>query len=413
MNNVSQNNVSETDVSSSLAAALGDVRARLLDDGHLVKAVAAGRRRNEHPTYRRVELRWVDLRDGRRLQLVRYDERQAFTRNVEPAGAAQAVDEVLAEPYANWHVTSTDGTLQLRVTKRGQAQVHHGPAAVDAPERTHDRRKPRLVDPSEPFLRAVGISDAQGRVKPSRQAKFRQVEEFLRALQPVVDDAVTAAGSEPLRVVDLGCGNAYLTFAAYRWLQDSAADTQVRLTGVDVKAQARDHNADVAGQLGWADSVSFVEGTIADVQLEAAPHLVLALHACDTATDDALARAVEWGAPVVLAAPCCHHDLQRQLRAGSAAPAPYGLATRHGILRERLADVLTDTVRATILRLLGYRVDVIEFVDSKHTPRNALLRAVYTGAPPTPELVEEYRRLVADWRIEPALATRLGARLPA
>ena len=395
-----------------LLPALEQVRADVLDEEGLIRAVAAGRRRGERPVYRRAELRWVDLREGRRLQLVTYDDQQAFTRNLDVAQATEAVTELLRQPYGNWHVETTAGTVQLRVTKNGAAQVHRsGPPAGTTPGRLHDRTKERLLDPGDPFLRAVGISDAQGRIKPSRMDKYRQVEEFLRALEPVLDRARSAAGDGPLRVVDLGCGNAYLTFAAYRWLTDRHG-LAVQLVGVDVKAQARRRNTELTTELGWADSVRFAEGTIEDADVGFTPHLVFALHACDTATDDALARAVRWEAPVILAAPCCHHDVQRQL-ASVETPAPYGLVDRHGILRERFADVLTDALRAELLRLVGYRVDVVEFVESKHTPRNTLLRAVRTGAAPDPARAAEYIELITQWRLRPALHVRLGSEVGA
>ncbi len=382
----------------------------ILDSDRLVRAVASGRRRGEHPTYRRVEFRWVDLRRGRHLQVVSYDDRQAFTRNVEPASSAATIGEFLDEPYGNWHVETVDSTLQLRATKKGDAQVHRSGTEGRAPDRDHDRHKARRIDPSDGFLRAVGISDANGAIKPTMTSKYHQVEEFLRALEPVLPVAEQAAGDAPLRVVDLGCGNAYLSFAGYRWLT-SARGRDVRLVGVDVKAQARRRNAALAADQGWDRDIQFVEGTIDGVQLDEPPHVALALHACDTATDDALARAVRWRTPVILAAPCCHHDLQDQLRRAGSVPEPYGLVARHGILRERWADVLTDTFRATILRLLGYRVEVIEFVDSVHTPRNTLLRAVRTGAEPDPALVGDYLRLVREWAVRPALADRLSDRL--
>jgi hypothetical protein len=134
---------------------------------------------------------------------------------------------------------------------------------------------------------------------------------------------------------------------------------------------------------------------------------VLALHACDTATDDALARAVAWKAPVVLAAPCCHHDIAAQLRR-APTPAPYAMLVRHGILRERFADTLTDALRASLLRLEGYRVDVMQFVESAHTPRNTLLRATRTGDVGDPGLRAEYDELVGSWSVRPALAELLG-----
>jgi hypothetical protein len=177
------------------------------------------------------------------------------------------------------------------------------------------------------------------------------------------------------------------------------------MTGVDVKAQARERNTKLALRLG-ADGLRFVEADIASVALDPAPEVVLALHACDTATDDALARAVQWRAPVVLAAPCCHHHLQAQLRR-HPPPEPYGLLTRHAILRERLADTLTDTARSALLRLHGYRVDVVEFVDSAHTPRNTLLRAVRTGAAGR-QVRADYDALVAQWQVTPRLAELAG-----
>jgi hypothetical protein len=180
----------------------------------------------------------------------------------------------------------------------------------------------------------------------------------------------------------------------------------VHLTGVDVKQQSSDHNSAVAAQLGL--DMDFVVGTIAEAQLEQRPDVVLALHACDTATDEALARASEWEAALVLAAPCCHHDVAAQLRK-APTPAPYSLLTRHGILRERFADTLTDALRASILRILGYRVDVVEFVESAHTPRNTLLRAVRTGAAlPDGSVRGEYDDLVATWQVQPRLAELVG-----
>jgi SAM-dependent methyltransferase len=406
-------------VPEPLLPALALVRETVLDPDRLVRAVAAGRRKGQRPSWRRAELRWVELRDGRRLHVVTDDETQSFTRNVVAAEAAATVDALLAEPFGNWHVDTATESLQLRVTKRGEVQLHRGaPAArlaARSPEasvdRAHDRVKARLLDPGDPLLRELGISDPTGRVKPSRHDKYRQVEEFLRALEPVLDKAREAAGHGSLRVVDLGCGNAYLTLAAYRRLTDGLG-IDVELVGVDVRAQARERNAEIAARLGWADRVRFVEGTIEAAEVDPPPHLVLALHACDTATDDALARAVRWAAPVVLAAPCCHHDVQAQLRQ-AVAPAPYGVVTRHGILRERFADVLTDALRAAVLRILGYRVDVVEFVASVHTPRNVLLRAVRTGTAARAEQRADYVGLVEAWSVTPALQRRLAAEVEA
>ena len=388
---------------------LARLRELVLDDEHLVRALASGRRRGQaEPRWRRVELRYVDLAAGRRLQVTAYDDTQAHVSNHEDAGAA--LDELLGEPFSNWHVETTTHTHQLRVTKKGRPLIHSAARAEPvAPDRGHDHAKQRLLPPDHPVLQALGISDAQGRVKPSRQAKYRQVEEFLRALSVAIEDA-TSAGKlrvptpeEPLQLVDLGCGNAYLTFAAHAWLRDQMP---VRLVGVDVKEQSRQHNTDVARALGVSDELTFLAAGIREVALEVHPDVVLALHACDTATDDALLRAVGWEAELVLAAPCCHHDISQQLRE-NPTPVGYTSLTRDGILRERLADTLTDALRAGILRQVGYRVDVVEFVDSVHTPRNTLLRAVRTGSAPSRQARDEYDELVSTWHLTPQLAELL------
>lgn len=401
-------------MSEPLPGALARVRAALLDPDTLVRAVASGRRRAAEPPWRRVELRYVDLKAGRHLQATSYDATQAHTANHavgDPAGAA--VDALLEAPYGNWHVETTTRTLQLRVTKKGEAVVHEAAreTAVEA-DRGHDREKDRLLPADDPVFRALGLSDAQGRLKPSRQAKYRQVEEFLRLLDATISDA-RAKGhlrrptvEDPLRIVDLGCGNAYLTFAAQRFLT-TVRGLPVVVTGVDVKEQSREHNSAVAASLGV--DARFEVGTIGGVALDPAPEVVLALHACDTATDDALAQAVGWGASVVLAAPCCHHDIAAQLRR-APVPAPWTLLTRDGILRERLADTLTDGLRAALLRAEGYRVDVVQFVESKHTPRNTMLRAVRTGRSRDAAVRAEYDDLVATWSVRPRLAELLDAR---
>jgi SAM-dependent methyltransferase len=372
----------------SLDDTLADVRALLLDPT-LTRAVAAGRRRGHTPSVTRAELRPVTLKGGAHLQIVTDDGSRPYTRNVAlGAEAAAAVDALLAEPFGNWHVETTTATVQVRVTKKGDAQVHRSAAVAAPAPQQHDRAKQWLLDPGDPLFRVVG----------GTAAKRRQVDAFLRSLAATLPDELPS----PLRVVDLGCGNAYLTFAAYRYLTDRGAKVQV--VGVDVREDQRVRNSAVAEQLGCADDVTFVAGTIEEAQVDVEPDLVLALHACDTATDQALARAVRWNASWVLAAPCCHHDIAAQLKGGTA-PSPYGEVTRQPILRERFADVLTDSLRASLLRVHGYRVDVVEFVDSAHTPRNLLLRARRTGvAGPR----DDYDALTGQWGVTPALEKLLS-----
>ena len=390
--------------------------AEAITGGDLVRAVASGRRRGQAPPEpERVEVRPLVIDARPHLQVTARSGPAVRTANhgLEDAPAArEAVAALLAVPYATWHVETSERTLQLRVTKRGAAQVHRaartpagarpGPTAT-----THDRPKAHLLAPDDPLFTVLGADGD----------KRKQVDAFLRQLAAA---APAPPAGRPLRVVDLGCGNAYLTLAAHRWLsqRDGAAGAdRVRTVGVEVREDLVARSTERAARAGL-EGVSFMAGTIADadptVALGGAPDVVLALHACDTATDDALARAVRWGAPTVLAAPCCHHDVQRQIgTAASAAPGPWAMVTRHAILRERLADVLTDALRASVLRLVGYRVDVVEFVAAAHTPRNAMIRAVRTGAPPTADQVAEHLAMTREWGVRPALAERLAGELSA
>src|SRR5690606_8881485 len=349
-----------------------------------VRAVAAGRRRGHRPSVVRADLRPVMLKWGPALQVVTSDGQRPTTRNVTGDDAEAAVDALLAEPFGNWRVESTSGLLELRVTKSGEAQVHRGPPVAPPATTGHDRARAHLLDPDDPLFTAVG-ADA---------AKRRQVDAFLRAL-----DACLPAGGlpQPLHVADLGCGNAYLTFGAYRWLT-SVRGLDVRLVGVDVRDDQRARNTALAAKLGWDAHIRFLASTIVDAELAPPPELVLALHACDTATDEALARAVGWGARWVLAAPGCHHDLAAQLRR-APVPAPYRALARPGSLRERFAETLTDALRAALLRRHGYQVTVAEFVESRHTPRNVRLRATRGGPPPGPAQRAEYDELVAAWSV--------------
>jgi SAM-dependent methyltransferase len=398
-------------VPEPLEPVLAGLRPVLADPATLVRAVAAGRRRGARPELTRAELRPVRVKAGLRLQVVTTRPetgRTPSTRTLPPGEESErAVDELLAQPFGNWHVETRDEVLQLRVTKAGEAQVHRAPRAAAAPEvGGHDRPKQHLLDPGDPLFSTLD-ADAD---------KRRQVDAFLRQLVAAAPRALERARAEdrPLRVVDLGCGNAYLTFATHRYLA-GALPSGVRTLGVDVRPDLVARNTRLAGELGL-DGLEFAVGTIGDAQVDEAPDVVLALHACDTATDDALARAVRWGAPVVLAAPCCHHDVQRQLEEARAAglepPEPHAALLRHPILRERFADVLTDTLRSQLLRIAGYAVDVVEFVDSRHTPRNALLRAHLRDrqeSQPDPALLSEHKALAAAWHVRPALADRLGS----
>ena len=385
--------------------AFHEAASRILDTSTFVRAVLSGRRRNMSVDFERIDLRLVEIKGVLNLQLMQNNGRATTTKNLLPS--ALEVDQLLNSGYANIMVESTNEAYSIRITKSGDAQVHTE-KRLSEQNLNHDKKKERLLDSSDPFLREVGIADAKGVIKPSRQDKYKQVEEFLRLLSPALNAAIEAGqihkptSEKPLRITDLGCGHAYLTFAAHQFLLKSGIPVVV--TGIDVRPDSRDRNNAIATKLGITSTITFKAEEISKTTSDNAD-IAIALHACDTATDDAIAWAVNGGAKLLLIAPCCHHDIQKQI---DAAPEPWGALTKFGLMKERLGDLLTDSFRAQLLRIVGYRVEVIEFVGGEHTPRNLMIRAVKTDAKPEQLDIDRYLEITAQWGVKPALEKKLS-----
>ncbi len=371
----------------------------------LVRVVLSGRRRNMTVPFERIDIRPVLIKDAIVLQIEQNDGRATTVKNVAPKDFGAR--GYLEMGYANILVEHTSGALSIRITKKGEAQVHEDKGAREQ-NLEHDRRKARLLDPSDPFLIEIGISDSDGRIKPTRSDKYIQVEEFLRLLVPTLNSAIEAkqiakpTPEKPLVIADLGCGNAYLTFAVHQYL--TSIDMPVHVIGIDIRPESLKRNNEIAKKLKIDKTIEFKAEAIDQTSLTSCD-IAIALHACDTATDDAIAWAVTGGAKLLLIAPCCQHDLQTQM---SQVPEPWNILTKHGLMKERLGDLMTDALRAQILKLAGYRTEVIEFIGGEHTPRNIMIRAVLTHAKAEAKDIESYKKMLKEWKIDPALASRLN-----
>ena len=381
------------------------VQERILAPTSLIRAVFSGGQKGASLPWTRVIVRPVELRGSIHLQFSYFEEKKDVTKNYLEDAAAK-VEELLALPFRNIFVESRDGNLQVNISKKGKALVS-SPKSISAPvaDLSHDRQKSKLLsaENSAPFLRAVGIMTEDGRIRADMQRKFKQINEYLRLLDET--DSFEALNGQPIHVVDFGCGNAYLTFAIYYYLHDILR-LDVHVTGVDIKADLIESHQSKAESLGW-DQLHFHAGQIADYRPDVIPNVVIALHACDTATDDALAQGIRWDSKLIVCAPCCQHELQEQM-SHIPMPTPLLPVFSHGILFERMGDILTDTFRATILRIMGYRTDVTQFVPIEHTARNLMIRAVKTSPPGNVRWVEEYRNLKAFWQVTPYLERLLG-----
>ncbi len=367
---------------------------------NFVRAVLSGRRRNLTPSAERIDIKPVLLKGEEKLQIQSTDGRQVTTKNL----SANEIDfaEFLGQGFANLLAESTSESYSVRISKKDEALVTIGRVKLER-DLTHDRQKQRLLPEDNRIFALLGMHDGHKRIKPSKMDKYRQVEEFLRLLKPTLDNEVGAQSE--ISIVDLGCGHAYLTFAVQEYL--NSATQKVKVLGVDEREESKRHNDQIANSLG-ADA-QFLVSKIADTPAQAVD-IAIALHACDTATDDSIAWAVKNSAKVIMLAPCCHHDLQAQI---DLVPEPWSLLTRHGVVSERLIDLMTDSLRAQILKLLGYRVDIVEFIGGEHTPRNIMIRAVKTGVKVDPAEVDRYQAMLADWKIAPHLADLLKSELSA
>jgi SAM-dependent methyltransferase len=366
---------------------------------HFVRAVLSGRRRNMQTEFERIDIKPVLIKEEIKWQIISSDAKKDITKNVE-------VDfnftQLFSSGYANLVVDTQTESYQVRISKKDEALVSVSKVKLSR-DLSHDRQKQRMLSESNQVFKALDMSDLLGRIKPSKMDKYKQVDEFLRLISQTLDSDLLK--QDQVCVVDLGCGHAYLTFAVGEFLKDKYK--KVSILGVDERDESKEHNEKVALKLKV--EAKFIAAKISDTPNQVVD-IAIALHACDTATDDAIYWAVKNNAQVIMAAPCCMHELQTQIK---EAPEPWALLTKNGLVKERLVDLMTDSLRAQILKLLGYRVDIVEFIGGEHTARNILIRAVKTNQSSSDIDKDRYQQMLSQWQIKPYLAKLLAPELKA
>ena len=366
---------------------------------NFVRAVLSGRRRNMQTEYERIDIKPVLIKEELKWQIISSDGKKDITKNVEKDFN---FTQLFSSGYANLVVDTQTESYQVRISKKDEALVSVSKVKLSR-DLSHDRQKQRMLLESNQVFKALDMSDLLGRIKPSKMDKYKQVDEFLRLISQTLD--TQDLKQDEISVVDLGCGHAYLTFAVGEFLKDKYK--KVSILGVDERDESKEHNEKVALKLNV--EAKFIAAKISDTPNQVVD-IAIALHACDTATDDAIYWAVKNNAQVIMAAPCCMHELQTQIK---EAPEPWALLTKNGLVKERLVDLMTDSLRAQILKLLGYRVDIVEFIGGEHTARNILIRAVKTKQSSADIDKDRYQQMLSQWQIKPYLAKLLAAELKA
>ncbi|MEO3945560.1 SAM-dependent methyltransferase [Gorillibacterium sp. CAU 1737] len=383
------------------------VITRLIENELLTQAVLSNLRRKEEGAPSKVKVKPVHLKGSLSYQFTYTVGPKERHENVSPQDAIGKLAELMESLFRQGLLQAKDGDYQILVSKKGKASILQKKATKPETDLAHNRTKSYLLKEGEPvpYLIELGVMNREGKVLAAKYDKFKQINRFLEMVEDVF--ALLPEG-KTLRIIDFGCGKSYLTFALYHYLV-FLQKRQVEITGLDLKEDViRDCQA-LADKLACT-GLEFLRGDIADYEGTQQADMVVTLHACDTATDAALEKAVRWNARVILSVPCCQHELYSQVESPLLEPM-----LSHGIIRERFAALATDSARARLLELVGYRAQILEFIDLEHTPKNLLIRAVRQDEPDSERIAKlaasylDFKRTLSiDPYLERALQDRLA-----
>jgi hypothetical protein len=320
----------------------------------------------------KILLRLIKTKKGTRLSFqYRYATRD-IVKNYDFDEGVALIDEFLENGFLSAHLFTTANDFQLAIGKKGKSRLNTGkPTFKGLPDAAHDRQKKVLIDPGSFYLKALGITTDEGVVRDKQQDKWRQINKFVETLGSLFDNS-PVNGKKEIKIVDMGSGKGYLTFAAYDYFT-TGRGINADITGVEARSELVDLCNDIAHASEFT-GLKFVTGTIADFDVAGAD-ILIALHACDTATDDAIYKGIQAGAGLIMAAPCCHKEVRPQIK----PPEMFAGVLRHGIMLERTAETITDGLRALLMERSGYSTRVFEFISTEHTPKNNMIAGTKTG----------------------------------
>lgn len=356
----------------------------------------------------KVKVRPVLIRGKLFFQETLYRGAQVYHTNLEKAQLEERLEDYMESLFRQAQISretedisilvSKKGTVTIKRRKREVLRKPEGKVGESAPRSlAHDRSKQYILREGEPvdFLVGLGVQTPDGRVAKAYYDKFRQINRYLEFIEDVLDKL---PGDRTIRIIDFGCGKSYLTFAMYYYLHNLQG-RDIRVTGLDLKEEVIAHCGSLARQLRY-DGLDFQVGDIQHYAGADSVDMVVSLHACDKATDYALEKAVKWGARVIMAVPCCQHELNGQIRCEMLQPI-----LKYGVIRERMSALITDALRADILEQNGYETQVLEFIDMEHTPKNLLIRAVKAEGMRPKGRTSSIKELTEFLHVKPALTS--------
>lgn len=351
---------------------------------------------------RKIQIRPILLKGALVFQAEDYKQKQVFHQNLSGKEALEKIGEWMQE-MQQLELLHQDGRVNMLISKKGKITLKQSENGCQVPQAdlTHNRKKKYILDPQVkvPFLEDLGVQTSEGKIVHSRYDKFRQINRFLE----FVEDILPALPKDrEVVILDFGCGKSYLTFAMYYYLHELKG-YDIRIIGLDLKEDVIRYCNELRTRYGY-EKLDFLTGDIADYDGVDQVDMVVTLHACDTATDFALDKAIRWNAKVILSVPCCQHELNRQISNEILAPA-----FKYGLIQERMAALFTDAIRGNLLEEAGYQVQLLEFIDMEHTPKNILIRAVKHGkqgqhGKKEKQLHSDVQRMLEFLHVDPMLA---------
>jgi len=364
-----------------------------LDSKKFIK-LTLSKKRLKSSDLKNVFVKSVELKNGMKLSFVYRYPTKDITKNFDFTGGISLIKEMIGKDFFQADLFTSDGDLHLSVNKNGEFHLLEKPASIaEKPLYTHDKVKKRFIRLEDNiYLKELGIAAADGKVKKDMEDKFRQINKYIEIIDGIIRSAALPVS---FKIADMGSGKGYLTFALYDYLVNSLNLTP-EITGVEIRKELVENSAKIAERAGFT-GLKFREGTIETATLDKTDMLI-ALHACDTATDEAIFRGITAGANVIICAPCCYKQIRKQIAPSNDMSA----ITKFGILEERQAELLTDGIRALILEAYGYKTKVFEFISTEHTPKNVLIVGVKKGRSDIADeaILEKIRNIKKLYNIE-------------
>ena len=352
--------------------------------------------KNKDVKFQKIIMRPIKLKDEIQYQFEKYTQKQAFHENCKLDKALKLLDQLMEE-YRQCDVFTSENNYTIKISKKGKVFKHVTPnkTKVKVAPVEHNRTKNYLI-PEGTFIEPLydlGVMSKDGKIIHAMYDKYKQINRFIE----MIDDCLYET-MKHLNIIDFGCGKAYLTFILYYYLVE-VKGIKVNMIGLDLKEDVIAECNDVAKKYGYQD-LHFEVGDINGYKTDLNIDMVISLHACDVATDFALYNAISWGAKMIFSVPCCQHELNKQIKTDE-----FKMLTRYGLLKERFAAILTDEIRANLLEYMGYHVQVLEFIDMVHSPKNILLRCVKgeVSEAKRAKVLKEVEDIIKTFNLEPTL----------